>query len=103
MSMVFFTIVTWNDTYTWEASLEARHAYLHCEQSALSTIVMAISDNRLSATANTESPADLWSHLKDKYDVPAEETVYALIMEYHVVRMRGNETISCYAHQETSM
>lgn len=99
----FQTIVTGNKTDKRDASAEAKLAFLHRDQSALSTIVMTISDSCLSATVNTEYAADLCSETKYKYDLPAEETVYALITPYHLTWMRGDEHISCYADQVTSM
>lgn len=83
----FWTIVTGYETDSKYASPEARLSYLNCEQNALSIIFLHIS---LSHTASMGSSAELWSDLKDKYDVLSEATVHALIIAYHPARMRDD-------------
>lgn len=64
MSRFFGTIVTGSETDTRDTSPEAKRANLHHKHTALSTFVMAMSENCLSATAGTERYFKLLYELK---------------------------------------
>lgn len=53
---------------------ETRISFLHCSQTAISTVTMPIEDDCLGATEDTESPVKLWNDLREKYSVSAETT-----------------------------
>lgn len=61
------------------------------------------SDDCLSSMFDTESPTQLWTEIKKKYDIPAEEAIDAILTAYHLVPMRDDEAISNYADRVTSI
>lgn len=69
----------------------------------LSSTFMAMSDDWLSATVKTDSQTELWTELKEKYDILAKATIDALLTDYHVLKMRDDVSMCNYVDRLTYM
>lgn len=77
--------------------------FAHRSQNALSNTVLAVSNNCLSTTEDTDDLKALWDEVNRRYHAPSEATIDARIAAYHRVMMREGESITSYVDRVSGM
>lgn len=96
MAGQFWNIVSGREVEPEDRSEKAELAFLERQQNALSTMVMAISDDCFGASVETEDPKVLWDDLKEKYNATSATAISNLNTEFLTIKMKQGETIMRY-------
>lgn len=74
--------------------VEERLKFHHRAQSAVSTVIVAVSDNCLGSKTDMNDLQELWNQLTVRYAVPVEATINALLTNYDLDSTQIGESVA---------